>query len=205
MCSDHECLVQRQHADAVTAAAATHQHAAHDSQRPSGMTAPFVTPRAQTATNDGMMAHGIQTCMGTARTWYRDLVRQVLAEHVEVPCRKGLSLESPDALSAIVPGADGVAAALAGVDLPRRGEARARTTFSVLHALRRVLGYPDAVFYERYPTLAKYAPLDGAPRLARTIVRSTEHVPDTLADEPWVTRVGGSSHQMRPSSVGGPS
>lgn len=137
------------------------------------------------------MTHGIQTCMGPARTWYRDLVRQVLAEHVEVPCRQGLSLESPDALSAIVPGADGVAAALSGVDLPRRGEARARTTFSVLHAIRRVLGYPEAVLYERYPTLAKYAPSEGAPHLARTIVRSTEHVPDALADEPWVMRVDG--------------
>jgi hypothetical protein len=137
------------------------------------------------------VADGIITCRGPARGWYRDLVRQVLAEHVEVPCRQGRSLESPDALSVIVPGAANVASALAGVDLPRRGEARARTTFSVLNALRRFLGYPESVLHDRFPILAKYARSDDGSHAPRAIACFTEFVPPALADAPWVSRVDG--------------
>jgi len=71
------------------------------------------------------MSHTIKLLEGPARSWYSTLIDQVLADHVEIPCRQGLGLESPDALSAIIPGANSVAAALATVDLPRRGDSRA--------------------------------------------------------------------------------
>jgi len=135
------------------------------------------------------MTHGIRIFEGPARSWYRTLVDQVLAEHDEIPCRQGLALESPHALSAIVPGAADPPAALATVDLPRRGDSRARTTFSVLHALRRILGYHESVLFDRYPILARYTPLEHQHYFPRSIAYLRESLPKSTLSEPWVTRV----------------
>ncbi|MCX6017365.1 MAG: thymidylate synthase [Chloroflexi bacterium] len=139
------------------------------------------------------MSHTIKLLEGPARSWYSTLIDQVLADHVEIPCRQGLGLESPDALSAIIPGANSVAAALATVDLPRRGDSRARTTFSILYSLRRILGYHETVLHDRYPILARYTPAVTTPHFARSISYFRESVPNDVIHEPWVTRADTSS------------
>lgn len=66
---------------------------------------------------------------------------------------------------------------------------RAHTTFSILHAFHRILGYHETVLHDRYPILARYAPAVHKPYFARSIAYSRESLPENVVDEPWVKRV----------------
>src|SRR5262249_31918715 len=104
---------------------------------------------------DRVMNHDIIFVMGRAREWYWDLERDIMVNHSVVPCRQGIALESPHSFIAILPAANTVFEALATVDLPRRGKSEQRVTFSILCALRRILGYHDTVLFDKYPVLEK--------------------------------------------------
>ena len=87
-----------------------------------------------------------------------------------------------------MPESKDVYTALAAVDLPRRGDARAHTTFSVLYSLRRILRYHDTVLYDRYPVLARFTPAIHDHYYARSISYLREGVPADMVNEPWVTK-----------------